>query len=172
MAFVGEQPGAQEDRCGEPFVGPSGRLLRETLADAGLDADDAYLTNVVKHFTFTTATRGQRRIHKPPSLREMTACRPWLTADLRLVRPQIVVALGASAAKALLGSSFRVTKDRGTPLPLPEDRGGAPPHDTAGNGAALVVATLHPLAVLRSREREAASAGVVSGLRVVAGALE
>ncbi|MFG2892480.1 UdgX family uracil-DNA binding protein [Streptomyces sp. NPDC048248] len=176
IALVGEQPGDQEDRQGEPFVGPAGRLLRKALGEAGLDEEQAYFTNAVKHFKFTTAERGKRRIHKPPSLREMTACRPWLTAELHLVAPDVVVALGATAAKALLGPSFRVSKDRGTPIPLPEgladgSRGTKGGQETNEAATGLVVATLHPSAVLRSKEREAAYAGLVSDLRVAAGTL-
>ncbi|MFI0905625.1 UdgX family uracil-DNA binding protein [Streptomyces sioyaensis] len=166
IMFVGEQPGDQEDRAGEPFVGPAGRLLREALHEAGIVESQAYFTNAVKHFKFEVAGRGKRRIHKPPSLREMSACRPWLTAELRLVDPELVVALGATAGKALLGSSFRVTKDRGALLPLPQDA-----RQPAGRPGGMVVATLHPSAILRSDERETAYAGLVSDLRVAADAL-
>ncbi|WP_030261650.1 UdgX family uracil-DNA binding protein [Streptomyces violens] len=168
VMLVGEQPGDQEDRQGEPFVGPAGGLLRKALQDAAIDVDQTYVTNAVKHFKFTIATRGKRRIHKPPSLRDMTACRPWLNAELRLVDPEVVVALGATAGKALLGSSFRVTKDRGTLIPFPEEEG---QRRAAADGGGLVVATLHPSAILRSDDREAAYAGLVSDLRVAAGAL-
>ncbi|QTZ91650.1 UdgX family uracil-DNA binding protein [Streptomyces auratus] len=166
IMIVGEQPGDQEDRAGEPFVGPAGRLLREALHEAGIVESQAYFTNAVKHFKFEVAGRGKRRIHKPPSLREMSACRPWLSAELRLVDPELVVALGATAGKALLGASFRVTKDRGALLPLPQDE-----HQPAGRAGGMVVATLHPSAVLRSDERETAYAGLVSDLRVAADAL-
>ncbi|MGI5400998.1 UdgX family uracil-DNA binding protein [Streptomyces sp. CA-135486] len=161
IVLVGEQPGDQEDKQGEPFVGPAGRLLRKAMEEAGIDADAAYLTNAVKHFKFTEAERGKRRIHKAPSLREMTACRPWLVAELHLVRPDVVVALGATAGKALLGRSFQVTKDRGALIPLPDV-----------DEKRYVVATLHPSAVLRSDDREAAYAGLLSDLRVAAKALE
>ncbi|RXS65924.1 uracil-DNA glycosylase [Streptomyces sp. TM32] len=166
IMFVGEQPGDQEDRAGEPFVGPAGRLLREALHEAGIVESQAYFTNAVKHFKFEVAERGKRRIHKPPSLREMSACRPWLTAELRLVDPELVVALGATAGKALLGSSFRVTKDRGALLPLPQDA-----RQPDGRGGGMVVATLHPSAILRSDDRETAYTGLVSDLRVAADAL-
>lgn len=106
IIVVGEQPGDQEDRQGEPFVGSAGRLLRKALGEAGIDTDAAYLTNVVKHFKFSQEGPGKRRIHKAPNLREMSACRPWLIAELRLVRPDVVVALGATAGKALLGGSM------------------------------------------------------------------
>ncbi|MFF3247306.1 UdgX family uracil-DNA binding protein [Streptomyces sp. NPDC002870] len=160
IMLVGEQPGDQEDRQGEPFVGPAGGLLRKALREAGIDAEEAYVTNAVKHFKFTE-TRGKRRIHKSPELREMTACRPWLAAELRVVGPDVVVALGATAGKALLGTSFRVSKERGALIPLPGEQ-----------PKAYVVATLHPSAVLRSDDREAAYTGLVSDLRVAAEALQ
>ncbi|EMF51914.1 MULTISPECIES: UdgX family uracil-DNA binding protein [Streptomyces] len=162
LFLVGEQPGDQEDRQGEPFVGPAGRLLRRALEEAGIDMDTAYVTNAVKHFKFTRPPGGgKRRIHKAPDLREVAACRPWLLAELRLVRPEVVVALGATAGKALLGASFRVTRDRGALLPLPPD----------GEPGPQVVATLHPSAVLRADDREGAFAGLVSDLKVAAEAL-
>jgi DNA polymerase len=161
LLLVGEQPGDQEDRQGEPFVGPAGRLLRRALEEAGIDMDTAYVTNAVKHFKFTRPPGGgRRRIHKAPDLGEVTACRPWLLAELRLVRPEIVVAL-PTAGKALLGNSFRVTKDRGALLPMPPE----------GSRGPYVLATLHPSAVLRAGDREGAYAGLVSDLRVVAEAL-
>ncbi|MFE2498229.1 UdgX family uracil-DNA binding protein [Streptomyces scopuliridis] len=164
LVLVGEQPGDQEDRQGEPFVGPAGGVLRRALEEAELDIGETYLTNAVRHFKFTSAGPGKRRIHKPPTLREMSACRPWLTAELRLVGPDVVVALGATAAKALFGPSFRVTKDRGA-LFSPGEWG------DGGGGKARALATIHPSAVLRSDEREAAYAGLVSDLRVAAAAL-
>ncbi|MEU5701793.1 UdgX family uracil-DNA binding protein [Streptomyces aurantiacus] len=166
IVFVGEQPGDQEDRQGEPFVGPAGRLLDKAMTEAGIDRDTTYVTNAVKHFKFTRAGPGKRRIHKAPDLRELTACRPWLDVELHLVRPDVVVALGATAGKALLGRSFRVTKDRGTLIPLPGEDGQSPDGE-----ARYVVATLHPSAVLRSDDREAAYAGLVSDLEVAARAL-
>jgi uracil-DNA glycosylase family protein len=174
LMLVGEQPGDQEDRAGEPFVGPAGRLLHKALAEAGLGDEKAYVTNAVKHFSFTPAERGKRRIHKPPSLRETAACRPWLAAELRLVRPELVVALGATAGRALLGASFRVGKDRGTVLPLPVESGAMPPSAPAAesaSGPGSIVATVHPSAVLRAADRETAYAGLVADLRVAAGAL-
>ncbi|WP_455359592.1 UdgX family uracil-DNA binding protein [Streptomyces sp. SYSU K21746] len=168
IVLVGEQPGDQEDRQGEPFVGPAGRLLRDALKEAGLDQDPVYVTNAVKHFKFTVAERGKRRIHKAPSLREVTACKPWLDAELELLAPEVVVALGATAGKALLGRSFRVAKDRGALLPLPAREGG---DGRAEEVKGHVVATLHPSAVLRSDDREAAYAGLVADLRVAADAL-
>ncbi|MEU9364699.1 UdgX family uracil-DNA binding protein [Streptomyces avermitilis] len=163
IILVGEQPGDQEDKQGEPFVGPAGRLLDEALTEAGIDRDTTYVTNAVKHFKFTRTEGGKRRIHKAPDLRELTACRPWLLAELHLVRPDVVVALGATAGKALLGRSFRVTKDRGTLIPLPDEDEGR-----NEDGERYVVATLHPSAVLRSDDREAAYAGLVSDLKVAA----
>jgi DNA polymerase len=163
LLLVGEQPGDQEDRQGEPFVGPAGRLLRRALDEAGIDMDTAYVTNAVKHFKFTRPPGGgRRRIHKAPDLREVAACRPWLLAELRLVRPEVVVVLGATAGRALLGPSFRVTRDRGALLSLPME-GTAP--------GPRVVATLHPSAVLRADDREGAYAGLVSDLEVAAEAL-
>jgi len=166
IVLVGEQPGDQEDRRGEPFVGPAGRLLDKALTEAGIDRDSTYVTNAVKHFKFVLAENGKRRIHKAPDLRELTACRPWLQAELRLIRPDVVVALGATAGKALLGRSFRVAKDRGTLIPLPDEDG-----REAEAGGRWVVATLHPSAVLRSDDRDAAYAGLVADLEVAARAL-
>ncbi|MEU6098650.1 UdgX family uracil-DNA binding protein [Streptomyces sp. NPDC047079] len=161
VLLVGEQPGDQEDRQGEPFVGPAGRLLDKALTEAGIDRGAAYVTNAVKHFKFTVVPeRGKRRIHKTPSLRELSACKPWLRAELDLVRPEVVVALGATAGKALLGPSFRVTKDRGSLLTMPD-----------ADEEQYVVATVHPSAILRADDREAAYAGLVSDLKVVARAL-
>lgn len=158
VMLVGEQPGDQEDRQGKPFVGPAGRLLDRALAEAGIEPGEAYVTNAVKHFTFTL--RGKRRIHKQPSLREMTACGPWLEAELERVEPELVVTLGATAGKALLGPSFRVTRERGALLE--REIHGRPER---------VVATIHPSAVLRAEDREAVYEGLVSDLGVAARAL-
>ncbi|RSS60453.1 uracil-DNA glycosylase [Streptomyces sp. WAC07061] len=166
LMLVGEQPGDQEDLRGEPFVGPAGRLLREALDEAGLGDEGAYLTNVVKHFKFTPAPRGKRRIHKAPSLREMTACRPWLLEELRLVAPDVLVLLGGTAGKALLGSSFRVGESRGQLVPMPPPAG---PGESAAPGQLL--ATVHPSAVLRSQDRAGMFAGLVADLSVAAAAL-
>ncbi|MFF5703632.1 UdgX family uracil-DNA binding protein [Streptomyces sp. NPDC012794] len=166
LMLVGEQPGDQEDLRGEPFVGPAGRLLHKALDEAGLADEGAYLTNVVKHFKFALAPRGKRRIHKAPSLREMTACRPWLLEELRLVDPEVLVVLGGTAGKALLGSSFRVGERRGVLLPMPAPPGGEP-----GPPAGQLLATVHPSAVLRSEDREGAFAGLVADLSVAAAAL-
>jgi DNA polymerase len=156
LLIVGEVPGDQEDRQGEPFVGPAGRLLDRALTEAGIDRSQVYLTNAVKHFKFTE--RGKRRIHKTPSRTEIVACRPWLDAELDRVGPELVVALGAIAAKSLLGQDFRVTKQRGTVLPLPgrDER---------------VVATVHPSSVLRADDREAAYQELAADLTVAAKAM-
>ncbi len=160
MVLVGEQPGDREDIEGHPFVGPAGRVLDEALASAGIDRDRIYLTNAVKHFKWKSG-RGKRRIHDKPSWVEVGACLPWLQAELDLVEPRVVVALGATAAKALLGRDFRVTKEGGRLLTTPE--------------GLRVVATIHPSAVLRARDaesrREQAST-LTAGLKVAATSLE
>ncbi|MET8145847.1 UdgX family uracil-DNA binding protein [Sphaerisporangium sp. NPDC005288] len=172
VVLVGEQPGDQEDRRGHPFVGPAGGVLTRALEEAGIDRTRAYVTNAVKHFKFTAQDRGKKRIHKPPTLREMAACRPWLAAELRVLRPDVVVALGATAGKALLGPSFRVTKERGVLLPFPPAGDGAGAWEGAfAPEEALLLATIHPSAVLRAQDREAMYAGLVADLRVAAGAL-
>ncbi|MFF4353682.1 UdgX family uracil-DNA binding protein [Streptomyces sp. NPDC001530] len=160
VMLVGEQPGDQEDRQGEPFVGPAGKLLDRALAEAGIDPGEAYVTNAVKHFKFTQAEPRKRRIHKAPTLREMTACGPWLAAELAVVEPELIVVLGATAGKALLGSSFRVTRERGAVLE----------REIHGR-VERVVATVHPSSVLRADDREAAYRGLVADLRVAARAL-
>jgi DNA polymerase len=160
VLIVGEQPGDQEDRQGKPFVGPAGRLLDRALAEAGIDPAQTYVTNAVKHFKFTGSAPGKRRIHKAPSLREMTACGPWLAAELALVDPELIVVLGATAGKALLGSSFRVTQQRGTLL-----------EEEIHGRQTRVVATIHPSAALRADDREAVYQGLVSDLKVAARAL-
>ncbi|MGV9890283.1 UdgX family uracil-DNA binding protein [Streptomyces sp. NPDC003395] len=157
VMLVGEQPGDQEDRQGKPFVGPAGKLLDRALAEAGIDPAQAYVTNAVKHFKFTQAEPKKRRIHKAPSLREMTACGPWLAAELAVVEPELIVVLGATAGKALLGSSFRVTEVRGTVLE----------REIHGREERLVP-TAHPSSVLRSEDRESAFRGLVSDLRTAA----
>jgi DNA polymerase len=158
VMLVGEQPGDREDRAGEPFVGPAGRELDRGLEAAGIERADAYVTNVVKHFKFEE--RGRRRIHQTPKRFEIDACKPWLEEELKVVKPEALVLLGATAAKALLGSSFRVTQHRGELL----DSDLAP----------IVTATIHPSAILRGpddatrqKEREA----FAEDLRVVARAL-
>src|SRR5881628_316836 len=111
VVFVGEQPGNEEDLTGKPFVGPAGRLLDEALLEAGIDRTQTYVTNVVKHFKWEP--RGKRRIHKKPNAREVTACRPWLEAEIALVKPKVIVCLGSTAAQAVIGPKFRVSKQRG-----------------------------------------------------------
>jgi DNA polymerase len=151
VMLVGEVPGDQEDREGTPFVGPAGQILDRALAEAGIDRRQTYVTNAVKHFKWKP--RGTRRIHDKPTWTESVACRPWLEAELALVRPRALVLMGATAAQSLLGRSFRVTRMRGRPLD--------------SELAQLVIATIHPSAVLRSDDREAMFAGLVDDLRVV-----
>ncbi len=158
VVFVGEQPGDREDRSGRPFVGPAGRELDKALEAVGISRNDVYITNVVKHFKFEE--RGGRRIHQTPKRFEIEACRPWLDEELRVVGPQAVVLLGATAAKALLGSSFRLTKHRGELL----DSELAP----------VVTATVHPSAILRAPDddsRHAERRAFTEDLGVVARAL-
>jgi uracil-DNA glycosylase len=157
--FVGEQPGDQEDRAGAPFVGPAGHLFDRALAEVGLDRDDVYVTNAVKHFKFVPAERGKRRIHKKPSRGEVLACRPWLLAELDAVRPELIVLLGATAAQSLLGTAFKVTKERGRLVEIPEDVVGRP---------IAALATVHPSSVLRAPDRDVAYDEFVADLRLVA----
>jgi uracil-DNA glycosylase len=155
IVFVGEQPGDKEDLAGKPFVGPAGRVLDEGLAAAGIDRRLAYVTNAVKHFKWEA--RGKRRIHQKPNAAELAACRPWLDAELEAVRPNVLVLMGATAAQALLGRQFRVTKDRGRPVDSD-----LAPH---------VLATVHPSSILRQRtdeERVAAMSDFVADLKIVA----
>jgi uracil-DNA glycosylase len=161
VMLVGEQPGDREDVEGRPFVGPAGKLLDRALGEAGIGRSDVYVTNVVKHFKWTQAPRGKRRIHRKPDLHEVLACRPWLEAELDQVKPQVLVCLGATAAQALLGRSFRVTKERG--------------RFVESTLAPLVTATVHPSSILRApdeaaRERELAA--FVADLAMVASALD
>jgi uracil-DNA glycosylase len=155
--FVGEQPGDQEDKAGKPFVGPAGRLFDEALEAAGIDRSTTYVTNAVKHFKWQA--RGKRRIHQKPNWAEMTACRPWLEAEIAVVKPRVLVLLGATAAQSLLGRDFRVTKHRGELL--------------ESDLADYVTATVHPSSILRGEpeERKSAFAAFVDDLRVVASAL-
>jgi DNA polymerase len=156
MMVVGEQPGDKEDLAGEPFVGPAGKLLDRALADAGIEPSTVYRTNVVKHFKWERA--GKVRLHKKPSAEQVRACRPWLERELELVDPAIVVLLGATAAQALLGRSFRVTASRGQLVEWELDP--------------LVLATIHPSAVLRAGDRrEAMYEGLVDDLQVAATAI-
>jgi uracil-DNA glycosylase len=159
LMLVGEQPGDQEDTQGRPFVGPAGRLLEQALEQAGIDRDDAYLTNAVKHFKWEA--RGKRRIHAKPAWSEQVACRPWLEAELAVVAPRVLVCLGATAAQSLLGKQFRVTKERGRWLD--------------SELAEHVTATIHPSAVLRKRDGESRGrelAGLVADLTLVASVLD
>lgn len=159
VVVIGEQPGDVEDTEGEPFVGPAGRLLDRAFADAGLDRDALYLTNAVKHFAHHIV--GKRRIHDTPKAGQVSACAPWVRTELELVTPEGVIVLGATAAKAVHGPSFRLTESRGQALPWPERYPLASP-------PSWVLATLHPSAVLRSDDRDAAYAGMVADLSIAA----
>jgi DNA polymerase len=155
--LVGEQPGDREDIEGHPFVGPAGALLDRALADAGIDRDDVFITNVVKHFRFRA--RGKRRIHQRPDREHVQACRPWLDAELALVKPRVLVCMGAVAAQGLLGNTVKVTKDRGVPID--------------SDLADWVTVTVHPSSILRAGEqRHEAYAAFVHDLREVAKMLE
>jgi uracil-DNA glycosylase len=154
VMFVGEQPGDYEDRAGRPFVGPAGRVFDDALAEAGIDRSVTYVTNAVKHFKWEA--RGKRRIHQKPNWAEMTACRPWLEAELAAVEPRVLVLLGATASQTLLGRQFRVTQSRGQLV--------------ESDLAEAVTATVHPSSILRGEpsEREMNFAAFVDDLRVVA----
>lgn len=157
LVLIGETPGDREDVEGHPFVGPAGRVLDRALEDSGIDRERIYLTNAVKHFKFTHAERGKRRLHKTPNRTEIVACRPWLEAELDLLKPDVVLCMGAVAAKSLLGPSFKVTEERGKPLDtreLPDDW--------------TVVATVHPASVLRADNREQAYSEMLADFKVVA----
>jgi uracil-DNA glycosylase family protein len=155
VMFVGEQPGDKEDLAGKPFVGPAGAILDKALAEAGIDRKQTYVTNAVKHFKWEP--RGKRRLHKKPNSLEIAACRQWLDLEIELVKPEIIVCLGATAAQALLGRSFRVTRQRGELLPF--------------DGARYVLATVHPSSILRAptdEDRDREMLHFVEDLRVVA----
>ncbi len=159
LMLVGEVPGDQEDRRGLPFVGPAGKLLDEAIKSAGLERNEVYLTNAVKHFKWVQ--RGKRRLHAKPSAREITACRPWLEAEIEVVRPQTIVCLGATAAQSLLGRTFRLTKHLGELLPSPWCR--------------FMVATYHPSSALRapdSAERDRIRRQIGRDLQLAAGSLD
>ncbi len=159
VMLIGEQPGDKEDQEGSPFVGPAGALLDKALVEAGIDRKQAYVTNAVKHFKWEP--RGKRRIHKKPNSVEIAACRQWLDAEMELVRPEVIVCLGATAAQALLGRTFRVTQQRGRLLQFA--------------GTIKILATVHPSAILRAPDDEARHrefARFVEDLRVVAAALQ
>jgi len=156
VVLVGEQPGDKEDLRGLPFVGPAGALLDKALIEAGIARDDCYVTNIVKHFKWEP--RGKRRIHKKPNAMEIAACRPWFEAEVRAIKPEVVVCLGATAAQALLGPKFRVTQERGELL---RDTGWAP----------ILMATVHPSSILRAPDdetRHAEMARFIADLRHVA----
>lgn len=163
VVLVGEQPGEVEDRNGLPFVGPAGHLLRRAVDDAGLPPSQLYLTNAVKHFRFQL--RGKRRLHRTPDRSHIVACRPWLVAEFAQLRPAAVVVLGATAAKALLGPDFRVTRSRGQVLPWPASA--EVPEEFPEHDGAFLVATTHPSAVLRADNREVAYRKLVDDLTVV-----
>jgi len=159
LLLVGEQPGDREDLEGKPFVGPAGAMLIKAVEEAGIDPDDTYITNAVKHFSWEP--RGKRRIHKKPRASEVRACRPWLEAELEAIRPDVIVCLGATASQSLLGSSFKLTAHRGQLLDSPF--------------AGAVVATIHPSSILRapdSESRRLAYDSLVADLKVAAQALK
>jgi uracil-DNA glycosylase len=140
VMLVGEQPGDKEDLAGHPFVGPAGRILDQALAAAGIDRNRVYITNAVKHFNWTGDQHGKRRIHKKPRYSEVQACRPWLEAEIALTRPQVIICLGATAAQALLGKQFSVTRQRGRFVPSPL--------------LPRVMATVHPSSILRAQDED------------------
>jgi uracil-DNA glycosylase family protein len=159
LMLVGEQPGDKEDVEGEPFVGPAGRLLDRALEEAGIDRGEAYVTNAVKHFKWKP--KGKRRLHQTPRAGEIEACKPWLQAEVEAVKPQALLAMGATAARSLFGPKVKVTKDRGRPLESPL--------------APVAAVTIHPSAILRLRdhdEREAELAIFVADLKAIAAALQ
>ena len=156
LMLVGEQPGDREDLAGKPFVGPAGRLLDDALAEAGIDRASVFVSNVVKHFKWRPS--GKRRLHERPNASEIRACRPWLDLELEIVRPDLLVCLGATAAQAIVGRDFRITEQRGEILPAVD---GHPP----------VIATFHPSAILRARtseDRERSMAALVADLSIAA----
>lgn len=157
VLFVGEQPGEQEDIAGKPFVGPAGKLLDSALEEAGIDRSEVYVTNAVKHFKWERGEKSARRIHKKPNDSEIRACMPWLEQEIAQLEPSVIVCLGATAAQALLGKSFKVTRQRGKPV--------------KSDLANVVIATVHPSSVLRAPTPEArrqANADLIADLKVVA----
>jgi len=159
VMFVGEQPGDQEDQSGKPFVGPAGKLLDKAMVEAGIPRNEVYVTNAVKHFKWEP--RGKRRLHAKPSAREVGACRPWLEAEIAVVKPKMIICLGATAAQALMGPAFKVTKERGKVLQT--------------QWAPALLATLHPSSIFRHpdpAEREKAYASLVEDLKLAAKALQ
>jgi uracil-DNA glycosylase len=171
LIMVGEQPGDVEDRRGAPFVGPAGKVLDRALDEAGIDRSLVYVTNAVKHFKHKPTASGKRRIHATPERLEITACRPWLIAEFAAIRPTGVAVLGATAAKALFGPSFRVTRTRGEVLPWPASAQHPAEYPAPEGGAGFAVATIHPSAVLRADDRDGAFNGLVADLKVIAGQL-
>jgi uracil-DNA glycosylase family protein len=163
VVMVGEQPGDIEDKEGEPFVGPAGRLLRQAMDEVGIPPGDTYLTNAVKHFKFHQERGSKRRLHDTPKRTEIVACRPWLVAEFALLRPLVVVALGAVAGGALVGPTFRVTKVRGQLLDWP-DIADHPEDFPSLDPPARFVATVHPSSVLRAEDRDAAYAAFLADL--------
>ncbi len=154
LMLVGEQPGDKEDLAGRPFVGPAGRILDQGLEEAGIDRSKVYVTNAVKHYKWEP--RGKRRLHKRPDAAEISACRPWLDREIELIQPRVVVCLGATAAQALLGRAFKVTKQRGELFPQPDGH--------------VITATVHPSSILRAPDpasREAEMAAFINDLRLV-----
>src|SRR5437763_1707022 len=157
VMFVGEQPGDSEDRAGHPFVGPAGKLLDQALEEAGIERSQVYVTNAVKHFSWTPQERGKRRIHKKPRASEIKACRPWLDAEIAVTHPEVIICMGATAAQALLGKEFSVTRDRGKFVPSP--------------WATYVMATVHPSSILRAQDEESRRAqkeSFIADLRIAA----
>jgi uracil-DNA glycosylase len=152
VMLVGEQPGDQEDRAGAPFVGPAGKLLDQALEQAGIDRKKVYVTNVVKHFKWKP--QGKRRIHQKPNWREIAACRPWLDAEVTVLKPRVLVCLGATAAQALLGRDFRVSRQRGELVESPL--------------AEKTIATVHPSSILRAEDRDAQFEEFVRDLKTIA----
>jgi DNA polymerase len=166
IMLVGEQPGDIEDQRGQVFIGPAGHMLDRVLDEAGLARDQLYLTNAVKHFRFKAATRGKRRLHQRPAVKHIGACQPWLAAELRAVRPRVVVALGAVAGQSLFGTKFSLTRSRGAPLPWP------PPDGFFADSRLQIeyaFATTHPSAILRGPDdqRTALRRGMVADLIAV-----
>lgn len=157
VMLVGEQPGDQEDIAGHPFVGPAGRILDEALIAAGINRSEVYVTNIVKHFNWVPAERGKRRIHKKPRYSEIKACRPWLDAEIAVIRPKVIICLGATAAQSLLGRDFSVTRHRAEFVPSPL--------------APYVMATVHPSSILRAPDetsRRQQKQAFIADLRVAA----
>jgi uracil-DNA glycosylase len=158
LMLVGEQPGDREDLAGRPFVGPAGAMLDRALVEAGIDRERVFVTNVVKHFKWKPTAGGKRRLHERPNQAEIRACRPWLDLETEIVRPELLVALGATAAQAVIGRDFRITEQRGQLLP-------------AVNGGPRLLATFHPSAILRARtseDRERMLAALVGDLTIAA----